>query len=142
MSIFRMALPGFDVHRGKPEQMVLDNLTDSPKIDTQAKPPHAGIIFLDWKDTTPIGFDVIKKIHSFPHTYNQIPEVIASYKFDNGSVNIKGTLPFQLGGLGMIVMDANETNVNLKYYSFDSGGNTLPVFTMQVRFYVIAAPGY
>lgn len=140
--VFRIALPGFDVHRGKIEQMVMDNRYPSPKIDTQAVPPHAGLIFLDWRDTSVVNYDVVKTIYSFPHRMGKIPIVVASYKFDNGTVVLKGTLPFQLGSFGMIVLDADEKNVNLKYYSFDFLGNNMPQFTMQIRFYVMAELGY
>lgn len=140
--VFRVALPGFDVHRGKLEQMALDNRMPSPKIDTAASPPHAGIIFVDWQDTSIIAFDTTKLIYSFRHNYGQIPTVFASYRWDNGSTILRGTLPFQLAALGMITIDADETNINLKYYSFDFLGTNLPVFTMQVRFYVIAELGY
>lgn len=142
MSVFRLALPGFDVHRGKPEQMVLDAVHDSPKIDTQATPPHAGIIFLNWQDTSVIAYDTVKLITSFPHKYNQTPTVIGSYKFDNGFTILRGTMSFQVGALGMLVLDADETNINLKYYSFDFLGTNMPTFTMQIRFYVMAEAGY
>lgn len=140
--VFRLALPGFDVHRGKIEQMILDSQYPSPKVDTQAVPTHAGLLFLDWQDITPINYDEVKTIFSFPHRLGRVPIVIASYKFDNGTVVLKGTLPFQLGAFGIITMDADEKNVNLKYYSFDIFGNNMPQFTMQIRFYVMAELGY
>lgn len=140
--VYRMALPGFDVHRGKVEQMVADNRYPSPKIDTQATPPHAGIIFVNWTDTSIIANNTTKLIYSFPHRYNQVPTVIASYKWDNGTIIQRGILPFQLGAIGMIIIDADLKNINLKYYSFDFLSINVPVFTMQVRFYVFAEAGY
>lgn len=142
MSVFKLALPGFDVHRARAGELVLSNLMDSPKIDTQATPPHAGIIFLNWQTTTAIPFDTTKIITSFPHNLKRIPQVIGSYRFDNGFNTLKGTFPFQLGALGILTMDADEININLKYYSIDGASTAIPVFTMQARFYVIAAPGY
>lgn len=140
--VFRLALPNKDVHRGRPEDMAVDSRYHNPKIDTQAVPAHAGLIFLDWRDTAIIAYDTVRILYSFPHNYGRIPTVIASYKFDNGTVILKGTLPFQLGALGMIVMDADEVNINLKYYSFDFLGTNLPQFTMQIRYYVMAEQGY
>lgn len=144
MTEFRLALPGTDVHRGRPQDMVLDSRLDSPKIDTTASPPHAALIFLNWNRTAGIPDDTTLLLYSFPHNYNQIPIVIAAYKFDNGSNVLKGVLPFQLGGQGIITMDADEENINLKYYSID--GNVSPTdilpFIMQLRYYVMAEAGY
>lgn len=141
-NVFRMALPGFDAIRGKVEQMITDSRYASPKIDTQAVPPHAGVIFLNWTDTNIINYGVTRLIYSFPHNYGRIPTVFASYKFDNGTTVLRGTLPFQYGALGMITIDADEKNINVKYWSFDFLGNNIPAYTMQIRFYVMAEAGY
>lgn len=142
MSRFRLAQPGFSIYSSKPEQMVLDNLLDSPKVDTAPDPPHAGVIHLNWQDTTPVPNDTTKDLWSFPHHFKQTPIVVASYQFDNGFVTPKGTLPFQNGALGMILMDADDQNVHLKYYSFDLFSSLVGPFTMQIRFNVMAEPGY
>lgn len=143
MSVFRLALPGFDVHRGRPEQMVADNRLDSPKIDTMANPAHAGIIFLNWTRTAGVPLDTFLMVYSFPHNYNQMPTVIAGYKFDNGSVVLNGVLPFQLGGQGILTMDADDTNINVKFYSTDGSipVSDIQAFIMQLRYYVMAEPG-
>lgn len=141
--VVRIVLPGSDIETARIQDIVVDNLYPSPKIDTIASPPHTGIIFLNWTDTTAIANDTTKLIYSFPHGYvGYIPTVFASYRFDNGSNILKGTLPFQYGALGNIIIDADEENINLKYYSTDFLGPTpIPVFTMQIRFYVMAEQG-
>lgn len=140
---FRLMLPGADIDRHRPQDAVIDRDLDSLKIDTTADPAHAGIIFLDWKSTTRIvNFDETVLLDSFPHKFGKTPIVVASYKFENGTVLLRGTLPFQLGALGMILMDTDDNNVNLKYYSFDFSGLPVPPFLMQLRYYVMANPGY
>lgn len=140
--VFRVALPNTDVRRAKVSEMVLDSRYPSPKIDTTARPPHAGIIFVNWNNTTTIlNSGTTKLLYSFPHGYNKIPTAIASYTFDNGTVRPKGTLPFQVGALGIILIDADEVNINLKYFSTDLTSTPIPVFTMKVRFYVFAEHG-
>ena len=138
---FSIALPGKDVYRGKVTDMVIDSRYPNPKIDTLGKPPHAGVIFLNWASSIAVPETTIRLIYSFPHNYNFIPTVMASYDFDNGSARLKGTLPFQYGGLGIITIDADEKNINLKYYSTDFAATVVPPFTMQVRFYVMAEQG-
>lgn len=141
--VFRLMLPGADVDRHRPDQAVIDRDLDSLKIDTEADPAHAGIIFLDWKDPAKIvPIDNTILLDSFKHDFNQTPIVVASYKFENGTVLLRGTLPFQLGALGLITMDTDEDNVNLKYYSTDFQGFVVPPFLMQLRYYVMANPGY
>lgn len=143
--VFRLAQPGFDVLRGKIGRMILDNNYAVPKIDTQANPPHAGIIFLNWADK-PSGLadGTIQILDSFPHYYNKMPTVMGNYKFDNGGTILGGMLPFQLGALGIIVLDADDVNINLKYYSIDTAFPSIdiPAFLMQIRFYVMADHGY
>lgn len=141
--VFRVARENEDVLRGRIEKMVLDSRYAVPKIDTKADPPHAGIIFLNWADTTGVNFDTIKLLTSFPHGYNKMPTVFGSYTFDNGSSRQKGTLPFQFGALGMIILDADDVNINLKYYSFDPSipATAIIPFLMQIKFYVMAEHG-
>lgn len=142
--VFRLARLNEDVLRGKVDKMILDSRYPVPKIDTQATPPHAGIIFLNWADTTAIPNDTVKLLTYFPHGYNKMPTVIGNYIFDNGSVRLKGVLPFQNGALGEIIIDSDEKNINLKYYSFDQGipATAITPFLMQVKFYVTAEHGY
>jgi hypothetical protein len=139
--MFRIALPDKDVRRGKITDMVIDDRYPSPKIDTLAQPPHAGIINVNWNDTTTIPSGTVKLIHSFPHPYATAPTAFASYAFDNGLRRIKGTLPMSLGVIGILTIDTDDENVNLKYFSTDSGGSPIPAFTAQIRFYVMAEPG-
>lgn len=144
MSTFRIALPGNDVHTARIQDLAIDRRYPNPKIYTKANPPHTGIIFLNWASSIGINFQTTKILHPFKHNYNYIPTVFASYKFDNGSQVLRGTLPFQYGALGIITMDADDTNINLKYYSTDAAipATTIPPFTMQIRFYVMAESGY
>lgn len=141
--VFRVAREGEDALRGKVDKMVLDSRYPVPKIDTQADPPHAGIIFLNWNDTTGVDNDITKLLFSFPHKYNKMPTVFGTYAFDNGSTRLKGTLPFQFGALGMIFMDSDDVNINLKYYSFDFSipATAILPFLMQIKFYVMAEHG-
>jgi hypothetical protein len=139
---FRLALPGTDTDNAHIDQLAVDARYPNPKIDTLASPPHAGIIFINWTDTTPIASGTTKIIYSFPHNYSTIPTDFASYKFDNGSNILRGVLPFSNGVLGVIFLDADEKNINLKYLSTDVGTTVIPAFTMQVRFYVMSEHGY
>lgn len=141
MSIFRVGLPDKDVHRGKANEMAVDNRYPNPKIDTAASPPHAGIIFLNWNDITPIALGITKVIYSFPHRYNKCPTMIASYSFDNGTQRIKGMLPLQIGAIGILTVDTDETNANLKYFSTDISSTSIPAFTAQISFYLMAEHG-
>lgn len=138
---FSIALPGKDVYRGKVTDMVIDSRYPSPKIDTTAKPPHAGIVFVNWSSSISLASGDSRLIYSFPHNYNNIPTVMASYEFDNGSARLKGTLPFQYGGLGIITIDADNKNINIKYYSTDFAATVIPAFTMKIRFYVMSEQG-
>jgi len=141
--VFRIALPNSDVHRGKVDTMTLDSRYPNPKIDTLASPPHTGIVSIEWITTgIVVNGGITKLIYSFPHKYNSIPTVFASYKFDNFSNVISGTLPFQYGAIGLIIIDSDIKNINIKYYSFDIFNSTvIPPFVMQVRFYVMAEHG-
>lgn len=141
-NIFKVALPNNDVARARVQDLVIDNRYPNPKINVKANPPHTGIIFLAWNDTTAVADQTTKLIHSFPHGYNSVPTVFASHKFDNGSTIRKGTLPFALGVLGIITIDADIKNVNVKFYSTNVFSNPMPAFTMQIRFYVMVETGF
>lgn len=142
-NVFRIALPTNDVRRGKVTEMVLDSRYPSPKIDTTARPPHAGLIFLNWNSSTiTIPFGTSRVLYSFPRNYNLCPTAIGSYSFDNGTRKTRGTLPFQMGAQGIILLEADDDNVNLTYYSTDVPGTTvINPFVMQIRFYVFAEHG-
>lgn len=144
MTTFRVALPGNDLNRGKAVEMAVDARYANPKIDTQSNPPHAGILYLNWSSTAGIAAGTLRTIYSFPHGYNSIPTAFATYKFDNGANILKGTLPFQFGALGVIIIDTDDKNVNIKYVSTDQTPSPLAIgpFTMQIRFYVMAEHGY
>lgn len=143
MSIFKIALPGNDVKDASISQEVLDSQFPSPKVNTLAQPPHAGIIHLNWSSSVAVPLGTTKLIYSFPHGYDYIPSCFASYSFDNGSVRNSGVLPFQYGAIGVILLDADIRNINLKYFSADLAGVTVvPPFLMQVRFYVFAERGH
>lgn len=139
---FAISLPGSDVFGAKLTDEVVDSLYPNPKVSTIASPPHAGIIFLNWSSSLIIPERTTKLLYSFPHNYENLPTVLASYKFDAGSGIFYGTLPFQYGALGLILMDTDAVNVNLKYFSLDIASTTIPAFLMQIRFYVMAERGY
>lgn len=143
-NVFRIALPGKDVKEARVWETAVDNLYPNPKIDTAPTPPHAGIINLNWTRTAAVTNNTTVLIHSFPHGYNHVPTVFASYSFSNATVTtpIKGTLPFQLGAIAIITIDADATNINLKYYSTDAGATAINPFTMQIRYYVMAEKGF
>lgn len=138
---FRVALPGEDVYRGKITGLALDRRYSNPKIDTTAQPPHAGIVFLNWADTSAITFGTVKTVYSFRHGCRRCPAVFASYTFDNGVQRPKGTLPIFMGALGVLTIDADDTSVSLKYFSTDLGATPIPAFTAQIRFYVMTDSG-
>jgi len=139
--VFKVSLPGKSVDTTKITDLVTSNLYPNPKVDTLASPPHVGTIFLNWTDTVGPADFTTRLIYSFPHNYNTIPTVIASYKYDDGTI-LRGVLGFQLGAIGMIVMDADDKNINLKFYSFNFLGNPITPFIMQIRFYVFAEHGF
>lgn len=139
--VFRIALPDKDVHRGKVVEMVLDSRYASPKIDTLASPPHAGLIFLNWTDTTGILGGITKILCSFPHGYNNyVPTVVGLYQSITGGGN---TLPLQIGAIGMLTIDADQTNINLKYFSIDpfNPATAITPFILIIKFYVMAEHG-
>lgn len=141
MSKFKIALPGFDVHSSQVGEEALDSQYPNPKINAIANPPHVGIIDLDWVSTSiTVPANSEKILYSFPHGYDYVPTCIGVYHFDNGTNPSSGILPFQYGALGLILLDADSININLKWVSFD-GGTTIPNFIMQVRFYVMAERG-
>lgn len=143
--VFRLVLPGGDAKRPRPKLIIVDRDMDVPKIDTSADPEHAGIIFLNWESTgITMPINTFRILDKFPHDLNQIPTVVASYKFENGSVSLKGTLPFQYGALGVITMDTDDENINLKYESFDANipGTAIPPFLLQLHYYVMSNAGY
>lgn len=142
--VFKLALPGNDALKASVSNEVVDSLYPNPKINTKANPPHTGIIRLHWVSSgVTVPYDQTNILYSFPHGYGYVPTVFGNYKFDNGSIIRRGTLPFQYGSLGIIVMDADDTNVYLKYFSYDLsvGLTAVPPFEMQVRFYVMAEQG-
>lgn len=141
--VFKITLPNNDVRTSDLKDEVLNSLAPSPKINTQASPPHVGIIFLNWASSSlVIPRGTTQVLYSFPHGYNYVPTAIAVFAFDNGVNPQNGTLPFQYGALGIITIDTDALNVNLKYFSIDLGSTIIPPFTMQVRFYVMAERGY
>jgi len=144
MNIFKISLPGIDVKRSRPSDEVVDSLYPSPKVSTIASPFHAGIIFLNWQTANLTkAFNSITVLYSFPHGYNHIPIVLGIIHFDNGSVIRSGTMPFDIGAIGLLVIDADSTNVNLKYLSLDiSSTFPIPVFQARIRFYVFAERGH
>lgn len=144
MSALKVALPGKDISSSDLQDFVLNSLAASPKINTKALPVHAGIIRVNWQSSNiAVALNTTRVLYSFPHGYNYVPTVFGVHHFDNGSFQTDGVLPFQYGGLGMLLIDADATNINLKYFSTDFS-NTFPVtpFFMQVRFYVFAERGY
>lgn len=140
---FKIALPGFDVRTSRVTEEVLDGLYANPKINTKASPPHLGIIRVNWATTgIIIPTDTTRILYSFPHNYGYVPTVFASYAFDNGTIRSNGTLPFQMGGIGIVTIDADLVNINLKYYSFDLASTAITPFLMNVKPYVMAEQGY
>lgn len=142
MTRFAIAQPGSDAADPSVLHKVVDSLYPSPKINTKANPPHAGLIDLNWASSISVPNQTTKLLYQIPHGYNYIPGAFAGFSFDNGTTRISGTLPFSLGGIGLIILDADPTYVNLKYYSTDLASTTLiPPFTMLIRFYITADRG-
>ena len=141
---FTLVKPGFNVHRPHPADIILSDLYPTPKINTKAKIPHAGVIFLNWASgagrlgsPTPYIFD------SFEHGFDYIPTVFATYKYNDATRIVEGTLPFQFGALGLFAMSADKTNINLEYYSYDvmDPATAIDPFTLQIRYYVMVEHG-
>lgn len=135
-----IAQPGFDADTARVWESVVHSLYPNPKIDTLPNPAHTGIIFVDWRRATGVDGGETILIDSFPHGYNYTPTVFATYLFNDDSA---GTLPFQVGALGMLTIDSDEKNINVKYHSIDFIFPTTPVeaFTMRLRYYVMAEHG-
>ena len=144
MNIFKLALPGKDAKDARLSDTIVDSKYPNPKVSTIAQPPHAGIISVNWHSSIALASGTVKVIYSFKHGYDYIPTVIAVYDFDNGSNIQTGLLPFQYGALGLITIDADDTNINLKYISFDTSAPSTAIspFIMKVRFYVFVERGY
>lgn len=144
MNIFKIALPGFNFRDSKPNEEAVDSLYPSPKVSTIARPPHVGIIFLNWQTSGIVmNFNTNRILYSFAHGYNYIPTAFSVCQFDNGSVKVNGTLPFAIGAIGGIVVDTDSINVNFRYKSSDlSNATPIPPFTMRLRFYVFAERGH
>lgn len=134
-----------DARNARLQDIIVSDEYTNPKIYTvPTVPAHAGNIFLNWASTTKsASLDTTLILDSFPHGFKYIPSVFGTFKFDNGTTQREGTLPFQFGSLAIITLDADATNINLKYYSLDAGipATTIPQFNMQIRYYVMVEPG-
>jgi hypothetical protein len=108
----------------------------------KATPPHAGLIDLNWAVIYPSPTKLLKRFTKYPMAMITSLELLLAFSFDNGSVKVSGTLPFSIGGIGLIIIDADPTYVNLKYFSTDLANTTpIPPFTMLIRFYIFAERG-
>lgn len=145
MNTFRIALPDNKVQTADIKDEVIDSRYPSPKINTKANPPHVGIVYINWA-TAGLSFALgeTKIIHQFPHGYDYVPSTFGVFSFDDGTNRVSGTLPFQFGSLGYIILEADVKNVYIKYFSVDAISPSIPVpqFTFQVRFYVMAERGF
>lgn len=139
LSFFKISLPGFDVHNSRISEEVVDSLYPNPKIDATANPKHAGIVYVNWTSTASITANSTRVIYTFPHGYNYVPSVFGTYHFDNGTNRVNGVMPLQIGAIGMLVLDADATNINLKYFAINT--SVVLAFTAQVRFYVFVERG-
>lgn len=142
MRTFRLVKPGARVRNARITDIIASTNYPAPKIWTKANPAHAGTIFVNWQSSLIIPFGTVKLMDSLPHGLPYVPSVFATFKFDNGSIRREGTLPFQDAALGMITIDADIVNINLKFYSTDISGITaVPAFTLTARYYVVVEPG-
>lgn len=145
MNIFKIVLPGSKVDNSRVAEDIVNSAYPNPKVDTTASPPHAGIIFLNWASTgITMASGTSRLLYSFPHNYNYAPGVFGVCAFDAGSGVKHGPTPFFIGAIGVIVLESDRNNVNLKYFSSDIGGplTAISPFTMRVRYYVFAERGY
>lgn len=142
MNRFTLVKPGADVNHAQITDYIISQDYPAPKISTVATPAHAGIIFVNWASSIFLPLGTTRIIDSFPHGFSYVPTVFATFKFDNGSRKIEGALPLQIGAIGVIIVDADATNIYLKYYSIDLAGITIiPAFTLQARYYVMVERG-
>lgn len=143
MTTMKISLPGFDVKSSHISEEVIDSLYPNPKIDTKASPVHAGIIDVNYAGASLVApLDGVIVIYSFPHNYSYVPTVLGNFRFDNGVVVRYGILPtgFVLSAGGVLTIDADPTNINLKYISLNNS-TTISAFLLKVRFYVMAERG-
>lgn len=139
---FSLVKEGADVNHPRLTDFIISQDYPNPKIYTQGSPSHAGNIFVNWQSSIFITQGSVRLIDSFAHGFAYVPSAFATFKFDNGSTKREGTLPFQYGAIGMITIDADATNVNIKYLSTDLAGITIiPAFTMQIRYYLMVERG-
>ncbi len=143
MNIFKIVLPGSDVKSANIEDTVVDSRYANPKIDVVKRPAHYGIINLNWNSSSRVfAENDLLILHRFPHGYNHIPTVIGNYVFGTGPSASRGILPFSYATFGLILLDADDVYINLKYLSIDLLSSPVPAFTMQIRFYVMAERGH
>src|SRR3954471_18535511 len=103
---FSIAQPGSSASDTRVMNKVVDSLYPSPKVNMKASPPHAGLIDLNWSSSISLPNQTTKTLYQIPHGYDYLPGAFAGFSFDNGSVKVSGTLPFSIGGIGLIIIDA------------------------------------
>jgi hypothetical protein len=141
MGMFKISKPGVDVQDASSSETILDNLRSSPKIDTTAIPPHAGVIELEWTTSGIIvPYGETRVLYSIPHGYDHLPTAIGLF---TSVTQGAGRLPFEIGAIGVLILDADSVNVNLKYFSSDLVGTTvIPPFSLTIRYYIFAERGH
>jgi len=141
--VFKLAVPGVRVQGARAKDLIVDSDHPNPKISVLASPPHAGNIALSWENTNSYAEGTVVTLYSFPHGFQYVPTVLGNYNFNNGSVNINGMLPLQIGALGVIYLECDPINVNLCYVSTDINVTPQPTipFNMMIKYYVFVEPG-
>lgn len=124
------------------KDIIVSSKYSSPKIYTLGNPPHAGNIFINWSSSLAKAYGTTTLIDSFPHGFQYVPSVFATFNFQNSSNQLDGMMPFSYGAIGVITIDTDATNVNVKYFSTDLANTTvIPTFNMVIRYYLMVDPG-
>lgn len=147
MNSLKIALPNTkDVQDDRVEDLAISSQYPSPKIDTKANPPHAGIIFINWVSAgILVSRDTPRILYSFPHSYNYAPLAFASYEFTDGTVRSRGVLPFTctvaVGAHAEVTIESDKTNVYIKHVPLFTPAAAQQPFNIKIRFYVFAERG-
>lgn len=143
MRKFRVALPGFNADRARSNELSVSDELPNPKIKLGEDPSHTAILFLDIASGPVYANGSITTWYSFKHGYDYIPTVMGVYVGSSSSSDIGGLLPFPVGALGEIFIDADETNINLRFASYDvTSAIPLPEILMRIRYFVMAEFGH
>lgn len=153
MNVFKIALPGKDINRASLQEEVLDSTYPSPKINSFANPPHAGIVKIhNTMNSSPLpAFGVTNTLYSFPHGYDYVPTVFGNYiiynKPDtNPNDSFAGQLPEVFVNasselLILLTIEADLNNISINMLGLKVAPSTIAPYIFYIRYYVMAERG-